>query len=160
MFDRDRSIRRHATRNSIDESDVELAREYSWIEQLYDHAVCKSFSGYGWHGQVERACPHREAPGVEPLAKQASVLASESELTGVSLASHAAHVASFVHCRTRGCEAISSNLLFVLAFFFCLPPFFQFVIARPIRSAFADCTATRRRSKSNSINLIKIIVKN
>lgn len=59
---------------------------------------------------------------MEPLAKQASVLASESELTGVSLASHAARVASFVHCRTRGCEAIFSNL-FVLAFFFCLPPF-------------------------------------
>lgn len=125
MFDRDRSIRRHATRNSIDESDVELAREYSWIEQLYDHAVCKSFSGYGWHGQVERACPHREASGVKPLAKQASVLASESELTGVSLASHAARVASFVHYRTRGCEAIVSNLLFVLAFFFCLPLFFS-----------------------------------
>lgn len=46
---------------------------------------------------------------MEPLAKQASVLASESELTGVSLASHAARVASFVHCRTRGCEATFSN---------------------------------------------------
>lgn len=78
------------------------------IGQLTTTQFANLLSGYGWHGQVERACPHREASGVEPLAKQASVLASESELTVVSLASHAARVASFVHCRTRGCEATFS----------------------------------------------------
>lgn len=81
---------------------------------------------------------------VKPLAKQASVLAwVKSELTGVSLASHAARVASFVHCRTRGCEAIFSTLYYSLfstifnftyAFLFypSAPFYFQFVIARPI----------------------------
>ena len=90
------------------------------IGQLTTTQFANLLLGYGWHGQVERACPHREASGVEPLAKQASVLASESELTGVSLASHAARVASFVHCRTRGCEATFSisNCLFLLACLF------------------------------------------
>lgn len=73
------------------------------------------------------------------------LLEFKSELTGVSLASHAARVASFVHCRTRGCEAIFS-ILYSLQFFFFFfnftyasflfylsaPFYFQFVIARPI----------------------------
>lgn len=64
---------------------------------------------------------------------------TKSELTGVSLASHAARVASFVHCRTRGCEAIfypllfspsSSRSFFLSSFYYFFP---QFVIARPCR---------------------------
>lgn len=58
---------------------------------------------------------------MKPLAKQASVLAMKSELPDVSLASHAARVASFVHCRTRGCEAIGFLLSrfssFIMLFF-------------------------------------------
>lgn len=48
------------------------------------------------------------------------LLEFKSELTGVSLASHAARVASFVHCRTRGCEAIFSTLYSLQFFFFFL----------------------------------------
>lgn len=108
------------------------------IGQLTTTQFANLLSGYGWHGQVERACPHREASGVEPLAKQASVLASESELTGVSLASHAARVASFVHCRTRGCEA-TSFLFLACLFYSRLCPFSsRCVIARPIRPTLAD----------------------
>mgnify|MGYP004576983479 CR=1 FL=1 len=121
VCDRDRSIdyARHATSETRSAkatlNSLEDTREK--IGQLPTTQFANLLSGYGWHGQVERACPHREASCVEPLAKQASVLASESELTGVSLASHAARVASFVHCRTRGCEATFSisNCLFFLA---------------------------------------------
>lgn len=36
---------------------------------------------------------------------------TDGEQTDVSLASHAARVASFVHCRTRGCEAYLFTIL-------------------------------------------------
>lgn len=36
---------------------------------------------------------------------------TDGEQTGVSLASHAARVASFVHCRTRGCEATCTRFV-------------------------------------------------
>lgn len=51
------------------------------------------------------------------------VCLTDGEQPDVSLASHAARVASFVHCRTRGCEAIPVQVS--IAIYFAFSPRFS-----------------------------------
>lgn len=83
----------------------------------------------GWLEQAERSCPHREAFFNGASCQTSFGACIGGEFTDVSLASHAARVASFVHCRTRGCEATPLIFVIFLSFSIFLSSFLYYHIS-------------------------------